>query len=144
MRLLEQTKFNFPNGDCVRASYASLLGVPLDIIPDFSPGAIGEDANQLEVERAWLRGLGHDLVVVSAKGDKPNVSPHVCHLVSGLSPRGFGHRCVGRGGEIVWDPHPSHLGLVETWSYAFLVPLVDPALEIADDPSPDLLGFSGF
>lgn len=139
MRLVEQTAEGFPWGNCVRASWASLLGVPIEVVPDFDPGHLG-DMDQLEAERAWVRGLGFDLVVVSAKEEKPHVPSDVVHLMSGLSPRGpFGHRCVGRGGELVWDPHPSHHGLQELWSYTFLVPLDD---EITTGP--ELLGFCGW
>lgn len=142
MRLVEQTAEGYPYGNCVKSSWASLLGIPLDDVPDFDPGHIG-DANQLEEERKWIRGLGYDVVVVSAKGDLPNVPPDVCHLMSGLSPRGpFGHRCVGRGGKLIWDPHPSHKGLLELWSYTFLVPLIDARAEVEDGP--ELIGFCGW
>lgn len=140
MRFVDQTAFEYPYGNCVRAAWASLLGIPMSRVPDFDPGHLG-DRDQIEAERAWVRSLGHDLVVVSARGDRPDVPAHVCHLVSGLSPRGYGHRCVGRGGEVVWDPHPSHLGLLEVWSYTFLVPLLDPS---EDRGAPDLLGFCGW
>lgn len=139
MRLVEQTELGYPRGNCVRAAWASLLGVPLAVVPDFSPHALG-DRVQIAAERAWVRTLGYDLVVVPDVAI--DVPPDVCHMVSGLSPRGFGHRCVGRGGEVVWDPHPSHQGLVEVWSRAFLVPLVDPTLDVAE--TSELLGFCGW
>jgi hypothetical protein len=137
VRAVEQTAFGYPNGNCVRASWATFLGVPLSQVPDFDPGHIG-DRDQLEAERQWVRGQGFDVVVVSAKGDRPSIPADVVHLMSGLSPRGpHGHRVVGQGGRMVWDPHPSHAGLVELWSYTFLVPLVDPLV----DALPVLLGF---
>lgn len=140
MRAVEQTAFGWPDGNCVRASWATLLGVPIEDVPHFDPRFLaGRD--QLTEERKWIRGLGYDVVVVPANAEL-DVSPDVCHLVSGLSPRGpFGHRCVGRGGKLVWDPHPSHLGLLEIWSYTFLVPLVDPVLE---PETPELVGFCGW
>ena len=113
----------------------------MDEVPDFDPGHLG-DKDQLEEERKWVRQYGFDIVVISAKGDKPSIPSHLPHLISGLSPRGFGHRCVGKGGKLVWDPHPSHLGLVEVWSYAFLVPLIDPSEKSGQDP--ELLGFYGW
>ena len=144
MHFVEQTKFNYPAGDCVRAAWISLLGLPPSLVPDFSPGVLGNGVDQLEEERKWIRGLGFDLVVVPARGDAINVPDHVWHLVSGLSPRGWGHRCVGRGGKLVWDPHPSHLGLVDVWSYTFLVPLLDNGPEEAVDEGPELVGFHGW
>jgi hypothetical protein len=43
--------------------------------------------------------------------------------MSGISPRGYGHRCVGIGGKLVWDPHPSREGLLTVYSIGMLVPL---------------------
>ena len=141
MPFVEQTELGWPHGNCVAAAWGSLLGIPIEQVPYFDPGHIG-DANQIELERQWIRRFGYDVIVVSAGGDPPNIPAHVYHLMSGLSPRGFGHRCVGRGGRLVWDPHPSHLGLLEVWSYTFLVPLVDPQPEVGDDR--ELLGFRGW
>ena len=143
MNFVEQTELGFPNGNCVRAAYASLLGVPLSFVPDFSPGVLGNGVDQLKEERKWINTLGFDLIVVPASTEI-DIPPTVWHLQSGLSPRGFGHRCVARGGELVWDPHPSHLGLVETWSYTFLVPLspVDVVKKVRKDR--ELVGFYGW
>jgi hypothetical protein len=140
MCFIEQTETGAPWGNCVRAAWASLLCVPLDSIPDFDPGHL-EGKNQLEEERKWMRGLGYDLIVVPAKrADPPTSIPdHVFHLMSGLSERGYGHRVVGRGGKLVWDPHPSHTGLVELWSYTFLVPSINPI-----EDGQEIIGFHGW
>ena len=143
MKGVEQTKFSWPVGDCVRAAWATILGLPFEEVPDFSPGVLGSGSDQLQMEREWIRTLGFDLVVVPAGSDPVDVPDDVCHLISGLSPRGFGHRCVGRGGKLVWDPHPSHLGLDELWSYTFLVPL-DVRIETKQQQGRELLGFSGW
>ena len=72
--------------------------------------------------------LGLDLIEIPPEpaGDLPQKVlaevPPVYHLMSGLSPRGFGHRCVGFGGQVLWDPHPSRAGLTSVWSVGFLVP----------------------
>ena len=139
MRPVVQTAGGYPFGDCVRAAWASLLGVPIGQVPRFDPGHLGA-ASQLAPEREWIRGLGYDTVVVPAGADM-DIPADVPHLITGLSPRGqFGHRCVGRGGRLAWDPHPSHAGLREVWSFTFLVPLIDQA----EAPGADLIGFAGW
>lgn len=118
---IEQTRFGAPEGNCIAASYASLLETPLGEIPSFRP------PGQRGKERRWLRTLGYDLVVVPVpeRGALPSVPDDVYHLMSGRSPRDrrFGHRVVGRGGHLAWDPHPSHDGLAELDAFLFVVPL---------------------
>lgn len=162
MRFTTQTQTGYPWGNCVRASWATLLGVPLAVVPDFDPGTL-QDKDQMEAERAWARSLGCDLVTVpvsAVKSGQAQIPGDVSHFISGLSPRGFGHRAVGRGGKLVWDPHPSRAGFVEVWSYTFLVPLdedgnstgtllrgldgeLDGKDEVVDPPEAELLGFCG-
>lgn len=120
----------YPYGDCVRASYATILEVPIESVPRFDPGlthALGQD--QGDRERAWLATLGFNLVELSCDPyDTLSEEilagiPEVPHLMSGISPRGFGHRVVGIGGQVVWDPHPSRAGLLTVYSVGLIVPL---------------------
>jgi hypothetical protein len=120
----------WPYGECVRASYATILGVPIDLIPRLDPAAAMEDGQeQGDREREWLASIGLGLVEISASPDEgltPEIldcMPNVPHLMSGISPRGFGHRVVGIGGKVLFDPHPSRDGLVTIYSVGFLVPL---------------------
>jgi hypothetical protein len=117
----------FPYGECVRASYAAILDRPIEMIPRFDPAVLGGEA-QIDRERRWLRSIGLDLQEIFvppglAPSALPQVVPPIEHLVSGLSPRGFGHRCVGFGGRVVWDPHPSRMGLTQIYTLGFLLPL---------------------
>lgn len=112
-----------PHGECARASLATVLGLPLDAVPPLDPAsceAAGE--TQDSRERRWLRGLGLDVVRVpvadSADLDR---APCVTHLMTGVSPRGLGHRVVGWGGRMIHDPHSSRAGLVRVLSVEFLV-----------------------
>lgn len=118
-----QTQEGFPYGDCVRASYAALFGVPIEAIPRFDPASLKTGETQHDKERRWLRSLGLDLMDV--RPDEAGDTVLGEHLISGLSPRGFGHRCVGVNGRVVWDPHPSRAGLVEVWSIGLIVPVED-------------------
>jgi hypothetical protein len=84
---------------------------------------------QGDLEREWLASLGYDLFEIAVPPDQElpeevlECVPPVPHLMSGISPRGFGHRCVGVGGKLVWDPHPSGEGLVTVYSVGLVVPL---------------------
>lgn len=113
-----------PFGECVRASYATILDLPIDQVPRFDPGALARGEQQGARERAWLALLGLDLLEVppASLAAVPRALLGGPHLMSGLSPRGFGHRCVGLRGRVLWDPHPSRAGLTSVWSVGFLVP----------------------
>lgn len=111
----------YPYGDCVRASYAAILDLPWEAVPRFDPAALRPGESQRDRERAWLASMG--LALEEATPDELDEVPLGLHLISGLSPRGFGHRCVGMGGHVVWDPHPSRAGLVCVYNLGFLEPI---------------------
>lgn len=122
-----QTREGWPYGDCVRASYATILGLPFRFVPRFDPAALRPGESQRQREREWLGSMGIDLLEYSTAPDPMPADfleglPPVEHLISGLSPRGFGHRCVGFAGRVEFDPHPSRAGLTKIWSVGFLVP----------------------
>lgn len=129
MKPVTQTRFGWPGGNCVAASYATILGMPIDAVPRFDPGsgAIGEEQGRRE--RAWLRSIGLGLVEISTDPEESlsqevlDCIPPIEHLMSGISPRGYGHRVVGIGGRVAFDPHPSRAGLVSVYSIGLLVPL---------------------
>jgi len=120
----------WPDGECVRAAYATILGIPINRVPRLDPAAaMGAGQDQGDRERAWLASIGLGLVEIAAPHDQElpqeilDCMPEVPHLMSGISPRGFGHRVVGIGGRVAWDPHPSRDGLVSIYSVGMLVPL---------------------
>ena len=126
-----QVETGFPRGECVRAGYASLLGLPLEAVPRFDPeanAATGGVPQQFR-ERQFLRGLGLLLVEVSSGDDDRPLpgevlasAPPVFHPMTGLSPRGFSHRVVGHGGRVVHDPHPDRTGILYCNIVGFLAP----------------------
>jgi hypothetical protein len=131
MRGVTQDVTGFPHGSCVRAAYATILGVPLEAIPPLDPDtAMRNGQRQGDRERAWLASIGFNLIEIAAHPDN-ELAPEVLdcipenmtHLMSGISPRGFGHRCVGIGGRLAWDPHPSREGLLTVYAIGILVPL---------------------
>lgn len=121
-----QRSEGYPYGECVRATYATLFDLPIERVPRFDPAALaGRD--QRSCERQWLASLGYELKEISrAPQGLPravlDAVPPVTHLISGVSPRGFGHRCVGFAGKVLFDPHPSRKGLSCVYSVGFLVP----------------------
>ena len=125
-----QTHFGWPSGNCVQSTWATMLGVPLDYIPPLDPGTAAKlGVEQHQLERAWLGSLGYALVELSVDPTETlpdevlDNMPPTPHLMSGISPRGYGHRVVGVGGRVYFDPHPSRAGLVSVYSVGLIVPL---------------------
>lgn len=108
-------------GNCLQAALASMLGLHLNDVPHVV--ALGR--------RWWLWGLKAFLASRGleftnyAAGD---VEPLGRHLISGLSPRGVDHAVVGYKGVMVWDPHPTHAGLIDDGDqdWMFIHPIGEP------------------
>ena len=104
--------------------------MPIEQIPRLDPAAAAQAGqDQGDREREWLASIGYSLIEISAPSDEHlpqevlDCMPEVPHLMSGVSPRGFGHRVVGIGGRLMFDPHPSRAGLLTVYSVGLLVPL---------------------
>ena len=128
---VDQTRYGHPHGNCLAASIASILEIPVDAVP------------VVEMSRRWpamvefVRAFGLDLVAVDlatetatmygAEGPVSVVRypatlvPDGYCIGSGQSARGVQHACVYLNGELAHDPHPSRLGIrgVDRW-YLFL------------------------
>jgi hypothetical protein len=109
------------NGNCFAACLASILEVPLHVVPEF-----GGDDVWLDNIQAFLAGFG--LYYVQVASDDPIIETafahgEVFHTIEGTSPRGGQHAVVGLNGSIVHDPHPEDgtgRGLVEVDTYGLL------------------------
>lgn len=88
-------------GNCVQASVATMLDLPLDAVPHFAHFDWWQGALEF-----WARGKGLTCHWVYGT-DIPDGLAMVC----GTSPRGYGHAVVGQAGSIIWDPHPDRTGL---------------------------------
>jgi hypothetical protein len=121
---VQQREIGYPHGECVRASYASLLRRPLESVPRLDPAHVASRGiTQRDAEREWLDMLGLDLKIVPTKTMLP---PRRYHMISTLvqsdTNQGIlSHRVVGRGGKLVWDPHPGGSDFVGINHYIFLV-----------------------
>ena len=98
-----QTRFG-KDGNCIKACFATLLGVGLDDVPDYRPDD-GVKRNWYLRYEDWFQGRGWLLDTWLNKS-----GAHVPRgwSVVGLEPgpRGLAHACVAWSGHIVWDPHP--------------------------------------
>lgn len=111
---------NGQHGDCMRAAMASLMDLPFELVPHFCEGLNGMDGREegRRVNR-WLWHYGLTMVDIAIPAEHFDLwkqewkerGVSFYHLISGRSPRGFFHACVGRNGEIVHDPHPEGGGL---------------------------------
>lgn len=96
------------NGNCFAACLASLLDLPLWMVPPFEDMFGRSDWHSRTEE--WLeRMLG--LVMVRSDGHAPERLPEF-YIASGLSVRGVRHSVIYRSGELEHDPHPSGRGIV--------------------------------
>lgn len=117
-----------PNG-CYAACIASLIAIPLDELPHPDEGDFSREAwteyrntvNRFLRARGWWRAW--------IPGDTP---PRGLAIAHGEGPRGIGHCCVAKDGEIVMDPHPDGGGLVGVEGYEVLVRCAP-----LDSPPPD-------
>jgi hypothetical protein len=122
MKPVDQTQFagEGVGGNCVQASLASILELPLDAVPHFL--AIADEPAHWELAfMDWLeeRGVG----LIRREGDWVFDG---FYLASGPSPRGVSHMVVYRDGSLAHDPHPSRAGILSVSRTWVLAPL-DPA-----------------
>lgn len=105
---VDQTTFYDPQkpgqGNCVQAAVASILGLPLEEVPNFI-----EKEGSVEFWRtfkSFLRDRGWEPIMLPG-----NYVPMCDYLASGKSERGCGHMVIMNDGQLVHDPHPSRKGI---------------------------------
>lgn len=128
MKPVEQTKFGYPDGNCMMACVASITEIPLDELPDLRTEAdlVGKSwwyvSEKALAKNGWII-LWHEVEV-----DK--LIPPGWSIANGDSPRGItnkdgspvGHSVVVFDGELKHDPHPSDSGLDgPPYSYYILI-----------------------
>ena len=122
MKPVDQTKLHDPengvNGNCMAASFASILELPLSEVPNFED--MGED-NYFSALTSWLENLGFTLV----QWQSETWLPGYC-LAMGMSERGVNHQVVFKNGVLAHDPHPSRAGIKKIDEVWALLP-IDPS-----------------
>ncbi len=130
MKPVDQKKLHDPkngiNGDCWRASVASVLELSIEEVPSF------EDLSNREAWHEYIKILGKNgyglySVYVEAGGKHPEMLKDECeyYFMIGPSPRfaNDNHQCVGYKGKMVHDPHPDKTGLRSLCNVEILVRL---------------------
>lgn len=98
-------------GNCLSAVLASLLHLPIELVPVFS-----DETTWAKDLNSWLRPYGLAYIQFES-GFKRTLSEYgiegLHHEVAGPSPRHADtlHACVGRDCELMFDPHPSRGGV---------------------------------
>jgi len=121
MTPVDQTSFGshrwpyFEPGDCLSACVATLLDLPARCVPHFLDER--DPCDEIWAMRldAWLSRLGvpvqHFILHPEGHGDLGAVAPPRPYVLCGTSILGCEHAVVARGEEIIFDPHPSRLGI---------------------------------
>lgn len=120
MTPVSQSKLYTPdaihNGNCFAACLASLLDLPLWMVPPFED-MFGRAEWRGRVED-WLERM-FTLTLVKTDGHPFESLPRF-YIGSGLSPRGVRHSVIYERGVVVHDPHPSGAGIAEVeWCWHF-------------------------
>ena len=123
MKPIDQTKLHDPkngvNGNCMAASFASILEIPLSEIPKFEDMMDKDD--WFSVLTTWIEGLGFTIVLW-----QPETYPPGYCLAMGMSERGVKHQVVLKNGVLAHDPHPSRAGIRKIDEIWVLLPF-DPS-----------------
>lgn len=124
MKPVTQTKLHaadgIHSGNCYAAALASLLELPLWMVPPFED-MFGRPSGGLWYTRTdeWLHRM-FGLEIVTMPGHNVDHLPEF-YIANGPSPRGVMHSTIYSGGRMVHDPHPSGAGISEVKSTYHLV-----------------------
>lgn len=145
MKPVEQTVLMPPGGNCFAACMASILELPLERMPDFTP------FDDWTVRwNQWLRPMNLAIMHCSLPEDPDALRTFRQMCMPGYtipaadSPRGdWLHAVVAFDGEIVWDPHPKRdmgLGVWREITYLFVI---DPRahMQIGYEPTDPVAAF---
>lgn len=102
------------NGNCLAACLASLLDLPLWMVPPFEDMFGRSDWNE-RIDDWLLRMFSRRRV--RTDGHVVDGLPEF-YIASGLSPRGVRHSVIYRAGSLAHDPHPSAAGVLAVeWTW---------------------------
>jgi hypothetical protein len=123
MKPVKQTKLysadGIHSGNCLAACLASLLDLPLWMVPPFEDMFGRGDHTSRMVE--WLNTM-FKLELIWEDGHPVDELPEF-YIAVGRSPRGVHHAVIYSKGAMVHDPHFSDAGIAEVDSVKYLAPL---------------------
>lgn len=127
------------NGNCMAACLASLLDLPLWMVPPFEEMfGRGSEVVYDRIDHWLQRMFGMEL---GLKGRHDPAQLPEFYMASGPTVRtaatGVMHSVIYRAGELVHDPHPSGAGLIEVKFCRFLVASGRPAEAPASESNGD-------
>jgi hypothetical protein len=126
MKPVKQTKLyssdGIHNGNCLAACLASLLELPLWMVPPFED-MFGRGHEYHDRIEEWLATV-YKMEYVRIEGHPVDQLPEF-YIASGMSARGVMHAVIYSGGALVHDPHFSDSGVAEVLRCQYLKPLPD-------------------
>lgn len=126
MKPVDQTAFGSPHGNCLMASVASILEVPLESLPVLYDECDVKGRQWWDVLLEALRP--HGLTAIHYPNGTDGfaaILPPGYHVASGQASRGYRHAVVYHDGKLAHDPHPSREGVYRVERFYILMPL-DP------------------
>ncbi|HZR35499.1 MAG TPA: hypothetical protein VFA75_09000 [Nevskia sp.] len=108
------------NGNCLAAAYASLLDLPLWMVPPFED-MFGRHEWSARIDE-WLEQV-HGLSREYVDGHPVEKLPEF-YIAIGRSPRGVSHAVIYSKGEMVHDPHYSNSGIFKVDGCYYLEKIV--------------------
>jgi hypothetical protein len=103
------------NGNCMRASLASVFEMNVDDLPRFE--AMNKDHWKMNFI-AWLAGKGF---LLKETHTPPNSDEY--YITLGMSERNVLHCVVSQSNKMVHDPHPSQTGVVSAKHHWVFIPI---------------------
>lgn len=110
------------NGNCYAACLASLLDIPLWMVPPFED-MFGRGGEYRVRTQDWLRRM-FGLRLQETSGHRVDELPEF-YIASGLGKRGVHHSVIYSAGKLAHDPHPSDDGIIDVEWCWHLVPLAE-------------------
>lgn len=103
------------HGNCCAACLASLLDLPLWMVPPFEQ-MFGRDQHFIGRANKWLERFFKVTIVRRSEHDPAQLPPF--YIANGLSPRGVYHSVIYSRGALVHDPHYSDAGIEKVeWTW---------------------------
>lgn len=102
------------NGNCMRASLASIFEISIDDLPRF------EEMDKDKWRKAFENWLGTQGYSLSITKEQPITDGY--YMMLGKTVRGVLHCVVAKQGNMVHDPHPSGTGLTTITRYWQFIP----------------------
>jgi hypothetical protein len=117
-----QTEFG-ELGNCQSACLATLLGLPIDQVPNWTALTTFSDNEKYRAMQQWLRERGWHLFTVNA------IPQHGYCIAGGKAARGLYHAVIYKDGAPWHDPMPGGGGLISADEADLLVPIAPHTCE---------------